>query len=60
MLKLIPWPWLSVSKYELDISNEVLYALVAQEAAKISDVKVRGHKKLPIWPDSRLMHLRPT
>ena len=33
------------SRYELDLSNEVLYALVGQEAAKISGAKVRGQEK---------------
>ena len=39
----MPWLWLSVSKQiESDLSNEVLYALVGQEATKISEVKVGG------------------
>ena len=43
MLKVIPWPWLSFSnRYESDLSNEVLYVLVGQEAEKISEVKVGG------------------
>ena len=43
MLKVMPWPWLSLSnRYESDLSNEVLYALVGQEAAKISETKVGG------------------
>ena len=43
MLKVMTWPWLSVSKqYESDLLNEALYALVGQEAAKISEVKVGG------------------
>ena len=29
-------------KYKSDLSDEVLYALVGQEAAKISEVKVGG------------------
>ena len=33
------------NRYELDLSNEALYALVGQEAAKISEVKVGGRKK---------------
>ena len=32
----------SLNRYELDLSNEVLYILVGQEAAKISEVKVGG------------------
>ena len=32
----------SPNRYESDLSNEVLYALVGQEAAKISEVKVGG------------------
>ena len=36
---------LSPNRYESDISNEVLYALVGQVAAKISEVKVGGRKK---------------
>ena len=32
-------------RYKSDVSNEVLYALVGQEVAKISEVKVRGRKK---------------
>ena len=35
----------SPNRYELDLSNEVLYVLVGQEAAKISEVKVGGRKK---------------
>ena len=30
----------SPNRYESDLSNEVLYALVGQEATKISEVKV--------------------
>ena len=33
------------SRYVLDLSNEVLYALVGQEAAKISEAKVGGREK---------------
>ena len=33
-------------RYESDLSNEVLYALVGQEAKKISEVKVRGGKEI--------------
>ena len=32
----------SPTRYESDLSNEVLYALVGQEAAKILEVKVGG------------------
>ena len=32
----------SPNKYESDLSNEVLYVLVGQVAAKISKVKVGG------------------
>ena len=35
----------SPNRYESDLSNEVLYALVGQKAAKISEVKVGGRKK---------------
>ena len=34
----------SPSRYESDLSNEALYALVGQEAAKILDVVFRGKK----------------
>ena len=46
---------LFLNGYESDLSNEVLYALVGQEAAKISDFKVGGGKKLPTRRDSTLM-----
>ena len=36
----------SSNRYESDLSNEVLYILVDQEAAKISEVKVRIRKKI--------------
>ena len=40
---------LSPKRYEVDLSNEVLYAL---EAGKISEAKVEGRKKkLPTRPD---------
>ena len=29
-------------RYEVDLSNEVLFALVGQEAAKISEAKAKG------------------
>ena len=32
-------------KYESDLSNEVLYLLLGQEDAKISEVKNEGRKK---------------
>ena len=32
----------SPKRYESDLSNEVLYSLLGQEAAKISEVKVGG------------------
>ena len=35
----------SPNRSESDLSNEVLYILVGQEAAKISEVKVGGQKK---------------
>ena len=42
----MPWPWASTkNKYESDLSNEVLYDLLDQEAAKISEVKVGNRKK---------------
>ena len=34
------------NRYESDLSNEVLYALVTSEAAKISDVKVGGRYEI--------------
>ena len=34
----------SPNRYESDLSNEVLYYLIGQEAAKISEVKVGGQK----------------
>ena len=37
--------YLAPNMYELDLSNEVLSALVGEEAAKISEVKVGGRKK---------------
>ena len=37
----------SPNRYESDLSNGVLYVLVGQEAAKISEVKVGGRKNLP-------------
>ena len=45
----MPWPGptcQSPNRYESDLSNEVLYALVGQEAAKISEVKVGGRKEI--------------
>ena len=33
---------LAPKRYELDLSNEVLNALVSEEAAKISEAKVGG------------------
>ena len=36
---------LAPNKYGLDLSNEALYALVGQGAAKILEVKVGGRKK---------------
>ena len=36
---------LTPNRYESDLSNEVLYILVSQEAAKILEVKVRGRKE---------------
>ena len=42
-LKLRPTTWLlAPNRYYSDLSNEVLYILVGQEAAKISEVKVGG------------------
>ena len=35
----------SSNRYESDLSNETLYILVGQEAAKISEIKVGGQKK---------------
>ena len=45
----MPWPWASAkNKCESDVSNEVLYILVGQEATKISEGKVgRGIQKNP-------------
>ena len=37
----------SPNRYEYDLSNEVLYVFVGQEAAKISEFKVGGQKNLP-------------
>ena len=36
----------SLNRLESDLLNEVLYILVGQEAAKISEVKVGGQKKI--------------
>ena len=36
---------LAPKRYKLDLSNEVLYALVGEEAAKISEAKVGGLEK---------------
>ena len=41
MLKVLPRP-LASDRYESDLSNEVLYTLVGQEAGKISEVKDGG------------------
>ena len=39
----MPWSWASAkNKCESDVSNEVLYILVGQEATKISEGKVGG------------------
>ena len=47
MLKVMPWHLLSVSKHiESDLSNEVLYTLVGQEAAKILEAKNGCQKKI--------------
>ena len=35
----------SPNKYDSDLLNEILYILVDQEAAKLSEVKVGGQKK---------------
>ena len=35
-------PPLAPSKYKYDLSNEILYALEDQEAAKVSEAKVGG------------------
>ena len=43
----------SSNRYESDLSNEVLYTLVGQKAAKISESKLEVDKKLPTQPDSR-------
>ena len=40
----------SPNRYESDLSNEVVYILVGQEATKISEVKFGGQKKLPNQP----------
>ena len=37
---------LSPNRYESDIMNKVLYTLVGQETAKISEVKFGGRKKI--------------
>ena len=37
---------LAPNRYESDLSNEVLYILVSQEAAKMFEVKVGGPKKI--------------
>ena len=50
---------LAPKEYELDLSNEVLYSFVGQEAAKIQEVKVDGRKKLPTGPDSTPTSLGP-
>ena len=36
---------LAPNRYELDLSNEVLYALVGYEGAKISEAKVGNQEK---------------
>ena len=40
----------SPNRYESDLLNELLYLLVGQEAAKISEAKVEGRKNLPDQP----------
>jgi len=45
---------LAPNRYELDLSNDLLYALVGQGAAKISEIKVEGRKKMPTRPNSIL------
>ena len=45
MLKVMSWPWAFVSKHELDLLYEVLYIIIGQEVAKLSEVKVGGRKK---------------
>ena len=43
MLKVLSWPgFQSPNRYESDLSNELLYALVGQQAAKIFEVKIGG------------------
>ena len=37
----------SLNRYKSDLSNEVLYVLEGQEAAKISEVKLEVEKNLP-------------
>ena len=36
--------------FDSDLSNEVLYILVSQEAAKVFEVKVGDQRKLPTQP----------
>ena len=36
---------LAPNRYEVDLSNDVLYALLDQGAAKISEAKVGGRKR---------------
>ena len=43
---------LNPNRYELHLLNEVLYALIGQETAKISEVKAGGLKNVPTRPDS--------
>ena len=45
------------NRYESDLSNKVLYALVGQEAAKYQRSKLEVEKKkLPTRPDSNPPH----
>ena len=37
---------LAPNRYELDLSNEVLYIIVGQEGAKIIEIKVGGQKRI--------------
>ena len=38
----------SVNRYELGLSNELLFIIIAQEAAKLWTLKGGGPKKLPV------------
>ena len=48
-LKVMSWLWVSISnRYVLDLPNKILNIDIGQGAAKISEVKVGGRKKISV------------